>query len=243
MSTHIYSAILLLISSQSIFANSCKTFSSSQKNFVETMVEQIRTVNQSLSSQRSEIQRFKGYYEKNKTLSAQYLNIVTRYASDYRVEKFNPEQSSSWQTLLARIDGLPVSFVLAQAIIESAWGTSRFASQASNYFGIWCYSPGCGLVPRQRPEHAHYEVKKYDSMHSSIEHYMHTLNVNLAYQELRQARAEQRSIGRCLDAASLTIGLKQYSQKKQSYINSLKSLISNYCLTRFDTCNEKSDRL
>ena len=52
--------------------------------------------------------------------------------------------------LLVRVDVIPPSLVLAQGANESAWGTSRFAKQGNNFFGQWCYSQGCGLVPLQR---------------------------------------------------------------------------------------------
>ena len=37
-----------------------------------------------------------------------------------------------------------------QAANESAWGTSRFARIGLNFFGQWCYSKGCGMVPKRR---------------------------------------------------------------------------------------------
>lgn len=50
--------------------------------------------------------------------------------SDF-VATFLPQaQSVSAQT------GLPVDYVLGQAGLESAWGTSRLAQQQNNYFGI-----------------------------------------------------------------------------------------------------------
>ncbi|GIR13685.1 MAG: hypothetical protein CM15mP23_22600 [Cryomorphaceae bacterium] len=42
--------------------------------------------------------------------------------------------------LLLRLKTHPTSIVLAQAAIESGWGTSRFYNEANNIFGVWSYS-------------------------------------------------------------------------------------------------------
>ncbi|HKJ91279.1 MAG TPA: glucosaminidase domain-containing protein, partial [Oceanipulchritudo sp.] len=44
--------------------------------------------------------------------------------------------------LRRRVDVIPPSLALAQAALESGWGTSRFAREGNNLFGIWCYTPG-----------------------------------------------------------------------------------------------------
>lgn len=42
--------------------------------------------------------------------------------------------------------GVPASVTTAQAIVESAWGTSRFSRDENNYFGIQCGSSGHGPI-------------------------------------------------------------------------------------------------
>lgn len=69
----------------------------------------------------------------------------------YGVEFEDKQITKAWlDKMLLRVDVLPKALVLTQAANESAWGTSRFAVQANNYFGQWCYRTGCGLVPRER---------------------------------------------------------------------------------------------
>ena len=61
--------------------------------------------------------------------------------------KFSP----SWfNEMLKRVDIIPISLVLAQAANESSWGESRFAKKGNNYFGMWCYTPKCGIVPQKK---------------------------------------------------------------------------------------------
>ncbi len=94
--------------------------------------------------------------------------------------------------LLIKIDEVPPSLVVAQAINESGWGRSRFAQEANNLFGMWCYTPGCGLVPERRRANDKHEVKRYASIQDSVNEYLRNINRNKAYRELRALRAGQR---------------------------------------------------
>ena len=48
-------------------------------------------------------------------------------------------QADSLDALLIKVDTIPVSLALAQAVIESGWGTSRFAYEGNALFGqyVW----------------------------------------------------------------------------------------------------------
>ena len=142
------------------------------------------------------------------------------------------------QSLLKRIDVLPSSLVLAQAAIESGWGTSRFAKQGNNFFGQWCFTKGCGLIPSKRSNGSHHEVKRFNSPAESIASYMHNLNSHPAYRQLRENRTVQRGNSDLLNGCFLAEGLLEYSERKVDYVNSLKQLIrindledknSSYC--------------
>ena len=41
-----------------------------------------------------------------------------------------------YNSILPESDRIPISLVIAQAVHESAYGTSRFAEEANNFFGI-----------------------------------------------------------------------------------------------------------
>lgn len=124
---------------------------------------------------------------------------------------------------------LPEALVLTQAANESAWGTSRFATEANNYFGHWCYSKGCGLVPLQRNEGSTHEVAKFSSSQESVHRYFMNLNRNKAYQDLRGIRTELANKGEDLltfDAATkLTEGLLKYSERGADYVTDLQAMI------------------
>ncbi|MCG8669415.1 MAG: glucosaminidase domain-containing protein [Pseudomonadales bacterium] len=128
-------------------------------------------------------------------------------------------------SLKSRIDEIPPSLVMAQAAIESAWGTSRFAQEGNNLFGEWCFTPGCGIVPKARPANKHHEVRRFDSPEHSVRSYMQNLNSHNAYDLLRIQRADQRARQSALNGCYLATGLQSYSQKGLGYVEMVKTFI------------------
>ncbi|MCG9552464.1 glucosaminidase domain-containing protein [Vibrio sp. Isolate31] len=131
--------------------------------------------------------------------------------------------------MLNRVNVLPEALVLTQAANESAWGTSRFATKANNYFGHWCYTKGCGLVPLQRNEGSSHEVATFSSSQESVHRYFMNLNRNLAYADLRAIRAKLAAKGDDLlttqTATELTNGLLKYSERGSDYVTDLQAMI------------------
>ncbi|CAK1828109.1 glucosaminidase domain-containing protein [Vibrio crassostreae] len=136
----------------------------------------------------------------------------------------------AWLTeMLNRVNVLPEALVLTQAANESAWGTSRFATKANNYFGHWCYTKGCGLVPLQRNEGSSHEVATFSSSQESVHRYFMNLNRNRAYADLRAIRAKLAAQGDDLltteTATELTNGLLKYSERGSDYVTDLQAMI------------------
>jgi Bax protein len=140
----------------------------------------------------------------------------------YRARDVTPSDVAK---LLARVDVVPPSLVLAQAANESAWGTSRFARIGNNYFGMWCYSVGCGVTPRARPEGHTYEVAAYPSVGASVASYVRNINTNRAYVELRDIRARIRNDNLEPNGVELAEGLMRYSQRGRAYVQEIQALI------------------
>ncbi|CAH6801159.1 putative Bax protein [Vibrio chagasii] len=136
----------------------------------------------------------------------------------------------AWQKeMLNRVNVLPEALVLTQAANESAWGTSRFATKANNYFGHWCYTKGCGLIPLQRNEGSSHEVATFSSSQESVHRYFMNLNRNRAYADLRAIRAKLAAQGDDLltteTATELTNGLLKYSERGSDYVTDLQAMI------------------
>ena len=160
--------------------------------------------------------------ELRRSIDALPAERLATLADEYGVA---PDSKNLRAKLKRRIDQVPASLVLAQAAIESAWGTSRFAKQGNNLFGQWCFTRGCGMVPQARAEDANHEVRRFASSQSSIRSYMHNLNTHRAYTKVRSQRAEQRARGESLSGCYLAEGLESYSEKGGQYVTMVKSMI------------------
>jgi len=165
----------------------------------------------------------------NGELSNKQLNDL---ANKYRIKT-----SISKEELLEVIDILPPSLVLAQAANESNWGRSRFAKEYNNYFGIWCFSKGCGVVPKEREETATHEVARFNSLEDCIDYYVLNINRSYAYEDLRQIRKNQRENLEAITGIVLAEGLGNYAFPGDEYIDSIKSLINFNQLERHDFLN------
>jgi len=129
------------------------------------------------------------------------------------------------EPLLRRADIVPMSLALAQAALESGWGTSRFARDGNNFYGHWCFTPGCGMVPASRAAGATHEVRYFDSPADSIASYMRNINTHRSYAPFRDARARQRAEGRTPSGLTLAATLEHYSERRGAYVDDLKALI------------------
>ena len=57
-----------------------------------------------------------------------------------------------FKNLKQRINVIPTSLALAQAIVESGWGQSRFALEGNAIYGQWTTNEQKGIVPEDRDE-------------------------------------------------------------------------------------------
>ena len=158
-------------------------------------------------------------------------NQLNDLAKKYRVETPSKEE------LLKVIDILPPSLVLAQAANESDWGRSRFAKDFNNYFGRWCFSKGCGVIPKDRDEDATHEVASFKSLEDCIDYYVLNINRSYAYEDLRLMRKNQRESLQPITGTLLAQGLGNYAFPGDEYIESIQTLINFNQLERHDYLN------
>jgi len=86
-------------------------------------------------------------------------------------------EAPNYQNLPERIKLHPVSLVLAQAVIESGWGQSRFAIEGNNLFGIISNNKENSLRIKGIKRSF---MQKYSTIEESIEHYFFTIGTNNA---------------------------------------------------------------
>ena len=159
---------------------------------------------------------------------------VAEIAARYRISDFDADNADHWELLLRRVDVVPPSLALAQAANESAWGTSRFAQQGNNFFGQWCFEPGCGIVPKHRDAGKTHEVASFESPAESVNAYIRNLNRNSAFKPLRDIREELREDDETVTGVELAEGLQRYSERGDEYIAELQSMIRYNKLQQYD---------
>ena len=149
---------------------------------------------------------------------------LTAIADQYKVSG-DLNDPTVRETLLSRVDVVPVALVLAQAAQESGWGTSRFALEGNNLFGMWTWDTDQGSVPVDRPTDANHLVRVYPDVQTSVRAYMHTINIGFAYVDFRTLRARMRASGKPLDALALAGALNRYSITGSTYTENIRAMI------------------
>lgn len=158
----------------------------------------------------------------NEQINADRTYILDAIASGYGAHLFSSERyrmilasyrlpaETAPLNVLKRVDIIPPSLAIAQAILESGWGTSRFAAEGNALYGEWVW--GSGMEPRQRDTSlGDYGVQSFSSLLRSTLSYMLNLNTSRHYQDFRTARMEMRLLGRPLDSCSLATHLTAYA--------------------------------
>lgn len=123
----------------------------------------------------------------------------------------------------------PTSIILAQASIESGWGTSRFFIQGRNIFGVWSYNKNEPRIQTTGTRDGkHMYVKKYGTISESINDYFRTLARGGAYDRFRKSRAVSD------DPYVIIKTLDKYCELREKYVTKLKNQISYNKFEQYD---------
>ena len=135
--------------------------------------------------------------------------------------------------LKVRMDIIPPSIAIAQAAIESGWGTSRFALEGNAMFGQWTWSKN-GIEPTDKSKNQGHKILKFSMLRSSVKAYKNNLNTHNGYKEFREKRAELRKNNKKISGLKLVNYLYNYAAIGKEYIKILKKAIDQNGLTDFD---------
>jgi len=143
-------------------------------------------------------------------------NLYTRY------------KTTDIRKLISRLKTHPVSIILAQAAIESAWGESRFFKEGNNIFGMWSYN---SHEPRIRAKGTRngkaIYVKKYANLSEAIDDYFLVIGRG-AYKSFRKHRNITDN------PLQLVQYLVNYCELKEKYTKKLRKFIVYNKLRKFD---------
>lgn len=152
--------------------------------FVSVLLPKIREANKNIEEERAFVKEyFTNYLTSNNVFDRNSVGKLSRLAKKYHIKNIYNETE-----FLNKIAPIPVSQVLAQAAVESAWGQSRFVMTANNIFGQWTYGEN-GIVPENREEGKKHKIRIFKSLDASIASFMLNLNRNRAYRKFRTLRA------------------------------------------------------
>ncbi|HCP18898.1 MAG TPA: hypothetical protein DIT62_06480, partial [Alphaproteobacteria bacterium] len=150
---------------------------------------------------------------------------IRKWAELYGIDGVNNlDVDQLFDELMLRVDAIPVPLALAQAIIESGWGTSRFARQGNALYGEWAWSESKGIKPLS-PSNDRAVVRSFSSIFDSVRSYMHNLNTHDAYQNLRQKRRQHREGFPHILAQQLIPTLDKYAEDGDLYIRKLHNIV------------------
>lgn len=124
----------------------------------------------------------------------------------------------------------PPSIVIAQAAMESAWGTSRFFREANNVFGMWSKNKNEPRIAAGVKRNGNYTVwlKKFDSIEDSIYAYYELLSKGSAYEAFRYTRYTSD------DVFEMVKKLDKYSEIGHRYGEELSAMIRYNKLREYD---------
>lgn len=174
----------------------------------------------------------------NLDLTRKEVKILSKKTELSRVEKHRLNRlmkkfkTNDIQVLIKRLHTFPVSIVLAQAAIESGWGSSRFFLQANNPFGIWSFSTKHNRIAASSTrDGTKVYLRKFEDLEQAIDTYYVMLATGKPFAAFRDARM------RTNNPDTLIQSLKMYSERRESYIADLAQVIRTSQLKKYDTYN------
>lgn len=129
---------------------------------------------------------------------------------------------------------IPDEMIIAQAIVESDYGTSRFAIEANNLFGIRTFNKEEKQLKPLRKPYANFGVKVFKTKCDSVRYYITMMNNHSAYQSFRALRDSGVK-----EPLILITKLYNFSENKMYYYL-LKEIIINLRKDNNDNKNTKA---
>ena len=167
---------------------------------------------------------------------------IERFSKKYKIKNFKKINFSTLNRselrtikleLLNKINSIPISLILAQSIIESGWGASRFAQEGNALFGQWTWKNDDGIKPKGNLD-ANFSVKSFDSLLDSVNSYILNLNTHPAYKGLRNFRMSQYNNGKNITGNDMANFLDKYAEIGLEYVTKVKKMIKKNQLIKYE---------
>ena len=167
---------------------------------------------------------------------------IEYFAKRYKVKNFTKinfgslnslQLSNIKKELLIKVNRIPVSMIIAQAIIESGWGASRFAQEGNALFGEWTWKNNDGIKPNGNLD-ANFAVKSFKNISESLNSYILNLNRHPAYTEMRNYRSMMFKAGKDITGYDTAAYLENYAEIGLAYVEKVNDMIKSNKLYRFE---------
>jgi uncharacterized FlgJ-related protein len=188
-----------------------------KQSFINLVLPLILAANDELLQRREAVQAAVQAHDRDK---------LDQWAVLYRIEAEKLDDTGLAERLLRRVDTIPVALALAQAAVESGWGTSRFARQGNALFGQWAWTESAGMRPLAA-SNDRAVVRSFGSLLESVRAYMHNLNTHQNYERFRDARYRLKPQSEAVKARRLAAYLDSYAEIGQAYVEKLLVIISS----------------
>ena len=192
-------------------------------SFIKILLPLILASNEEISKRREAIKRA---FENGNWAT------LEKWAKLYKIDVTDQDNKVVMTRLLERADTIPVALALAQAAVESGWGTSRFSIQGNALFGQWAWRDYAGIRPLDA-SNDRAVVRSFGSLLGSVRAYMHNLNTHSFYQQFRKARSALRNRPTAGEAKMLVKYLDRYAEIGNAYVKKLEALIQSNDFSRF----------
>jgi len=202
------------------------TVGAKKELFVALLLPSILKANDSVLAQRRTLADLLARQGDGGDLSDAERDWLERLARAYGVN------SDDWSELQRRVDVVPPSLALAQAIDESAWGTSRFAREGNALFGE--HLPPHSGYKFIESKSGHVKVAAFETIPDAVLAFLLNLNTSGAYERLRDIRARERARRKRLEGDELSTGLDHYSGLASAYVKDLQRLMKQQRLHHYD---------
>jgi len=111
-----------------------------------------------------------------------------------------------------RFERVPLEMVVGMAALESGWGTSRFALEGNNLFGIRTYDKNVPhMLLEGKSKWRGWGVRKFKTKCQGVKFFVELLNNHHAYEDFRKERNKMLLFNEELDPIKLVDQLKAYS--------------------------------
>jgi len=195
--------------------------------FTSSMLPIILRANELIISDRGRLLTILQKLTSDTPLAKTEKNWLQKTAKQYRIKVASTPNAEDIERMLYKIDVVPASLAIAQAAMESGWGTSKFAQRGNALFGEWVWGDDAeGIIPSGREEGKNHKIKSFDYLLDSVRSYMTNLNRHRSYEDLRRRRAELREHSLGITGAALAPALVDYSERGTEYVNDILSIIN-----------------